>query len=108
AAHRARRRVSGPSRRRRRRGGRLRRKESGMRGTIITIGALAVLSLTRAAPAIEPDAETIARVTGRTPEIAGGVAKISAPRADLAVRVGGVPIVPFQGLTSWAAFRAAG
>ena len=79
-----------------------------MRGTIIMIGALAVLSLTRTAPAIETDAEAIARVTGRTPEIAGGVAKISAPRADLAVRVGGVPIVPFQGLTSWAAFRAAG
>ena len=79
-----------------------------MSGRIIVIGALVVLSLTRTASAIEPDAEAIARVTGRTPEILGSVAKISVPRADLAVRVDGVPIVPFQGLTSWAAFAAAG
>jgi hypothetical protein len=79
-----------------------------MRGSIVVIGALAVLSLTGTAPATEPDAAAIARVTGRAPEIAGRVAKISAPRSDLSVRVDGVPIVPFQGLTSWAAFTAAG
>ena len=75
---------------------------------IFVIGALIVLSLARTSSATEPDTEAIARITGRTPEIIGGVAKISVPRSDLAVRVDGVPIVPFQGLTSWAAFEAAG
>ncbi len=79
-----------------------------MTGRIYVIGALAVLSLARPISATEPDGDAIARVTGRTPEIAGGVAKVSVPRADLAVRVDGVPIVPFQGLTTWAAFTAAG
>src|SRR5213592_4848078 len=33
-----------------------------------------------------------------------GVFKVSVPRSDLAVSVGGVKLVPASGLTSWAAF----
>lgn len=71
-------------------------------------GALLACVLARPAVAVEPDVEAIARVTGRKPEVSGGVARIAVPRADLAVRVDGVALVPFQGLTSWAAFAAAG
>ncbi len=37
-----------------------------------------------------------------------GVFKVSVPRKDLAVRVGGARLIPRQGLTSWAAFQRAG
>ncbi len=37
-----------------------------------------------------------------------GVFKVSVPRKDLAVRVGGARLNPRQGLTSWAAFQRAG
>jgi Domain of Unknown Function (DUF1259) len=37
-----------------------------------------------------------------------GVFKVSVPRSDLAVRVGGARLNPRLGLTSWAAFRRAG
>lgn len=37
-----------------------------------------------------------------------GVFKVSVPRSDLAVRVGGARITPRLGLTSWAAFQRAG
>ncbi len=37
-----------------------------------------------------------------------GVFKVSAPRSDLTVTVGGVHVTPPLGLTSWAAFQAAG
>jgi hypothetical protein len=72
------------------------------------VASLLVLSLARSAGATEPDGDAIARITGRKPEVVGGVTKISAPRSDLEVRVDGIAIVPFQGLTSWAAFQAAG
>lgn len=74
----------------------------------LVIAALLLFSFARPAHAAEPDGEAIARITGRKPEVTGGVTKISVPRADLAVRVAGVAIVPFQGLTSWAAFEVAG
>ncbi len=37
--------------------------------------------------------------------VIGDVLKISAPRSDLRVTVDGFEIIPFMGLTSWAAFR---
>ena len=39
---------------------------------------------------------------------AAGVFKVSVPRTDLAVTVGGVKLTPPSGLTSWAAFESAG
>lgn len=79
-----------------------------MTRTAAVAGALLVLSLACSSAATEPDGDAIARITGRKPEVIGGVTKVSAPRSDLAVRVDGVSIVPFQGLTSWAAFETAG
>ena len=60
------------------------------------------------ARAAGPDAGVIARVTGLEPEVKNGVAKVSAPRSDLAVVVDGVKMQPFQGLTSWVAFAGGG
>jgi len=37
-----------------------------------------------------------------------GVFKVTVPRSDLSVRVGGVKLTPPMGLTSWAAFKRAG
>src|SRR5262245_38175181 len=68
---------------------------------------LAVL-VARSAAAEEPDAAVIARVTGLTPEVKTGIAKVSVPRGDLGMVIDGVEMQPFQGLTSWAAFQAAG
>lgn len=74
----------------------------------VVVAALLLFSVARPAFAVEPDGDAIARITGRKPDVAGGVTKVSAPRTDLSVRVDGVAMVPFQGLTSWAAFEAAG
>jgi len=62
----------------------------------------------QSARSAEPDAELIARLTGIQPEVKNGVVRVSVPRADLGVVVDGVKMTPFQGLTSWAAFQAAG
>ena len=64
--------------------------------------------MTRSAAAEEPDAELIARITGVKPDVKNGIAKISVPRGDLGAVIDGVKMQPFQGLTSWAAFQAAG
>src|SRR5262245_58693913 len=74
---------------------------------MISLLVLAVL-IARSAAAEEPDAALIARVTGLTPDVKNGVAKVSVPRRDLGMVIDGVEIRPFQGLTSWAAFQAAG
>jgi Domain of Unknown Function (DUF1259) len=54
------------------------------------------------------DADTIARASGvkatTTPD---GVVRIGWPRADVAVQVDGMPLKPFAGLGSWAAFTPA-
>jgi hypothetical protein len=54
------------------------------------------------------DSAMIERLTGAkgTLDAAEGVFKVSVPRTDLDVRVGGVRLHPRQGLTSWAAFQA--
>ena len=69
---------------------------------------LGVVLVTTASVAAEPDSAAIERITGRKVEVSGEVLRISVPRSDLAVRVDGVAMVPFQGLTSWAAFQQAG
>jgi hypothetical protein len=68
---------------------------------------LAVL-IARSAAAGAPDAAVIARITGLTPDVKNGMAKVSVPRGDLGMVIDGVEMQPFQGLTSWAAFQAAG
>jgi hypothetical protein len=67
--------------------------------------AVGILVLWTALPALALDAARIGSITGLQPSVSGNVVKVTLPRADLAVRVGGVALQPFQGLTSWAAFQ---
>lgn len=62
------------------------------------------------APAGGLDTALIERLTGvkGSMDAAAGVFKVSVPRSDLAVQVGGVRMHPRLGLTSWAAFQPAG
>src|SRR5262245_2971879 len=75
------------------------------RAAIIPLLVLA-LSMAGRAAAEEPDAAVIAKITGITPDVKNGIAKISLPRGDLGMVIDGVEMQPFQGLTSWAAFQA--
>jgi hypothetical protein len=61
-------------------------------------------------PAPGLDTALIERLTGAkgSADAATGVFKVSVPRTDLNVRVGGVRLHPRLGLTSWAAFQPAG
>lgn len=56
------------------------------------------------------DTALIERLTGAKGALdaASGVFKVSVPRSDLDVRVGGVRLSPRLGLTSWAAFQKVG
>src|SRR5437867_8795361 len=56
------------------------------------------------------DTARIEQLTGAHGKLdrAAGVFKVSVPRWDLAVTVGGVKLTPASGLTSWAAFEPAG
>lgn len=56
------------------------------------------------------DTARIEELTGAKGSLdeAEGVFKVSVPRTDLTVTAGGVHITPPMGLTTWAAFRAAG
>lgn len=60
-----------------------------------------------AAPAGGLDTALIERLTGAKGALdaAAGVFKVSVPRTDLSVQVGGVRMHPRLGLTSWAAFQ---
>ncbi len=51
------------------------------------------------------DATQIERSLGRSGTMIGDVFKVSVPRTDVKVTLDGFEIVPFMGLTSWAAFR---
>lgn len=58
-------------------------------------------------PAAKLDAEKIAEASGaRTTTTPDGVVRIGWPRTDVAVKVDGMPLKPFAGLGSWAAFHA--
>src|SRR5436309_14047073 len=56
------------------------------------------------------DTTRIEQLTGAKGKLdrAAGVFKVSVPRTDLALTVGGVKLTPPSGLTSWAAFERAG
>ncbi len=73
--------------------------------------ALALLSgspVASAPPEDRLDAERIAAASGAKTSIApDGVVRIAWPRADVKVSVDGVPMKPFAGLGSWAAFSKA-
>lgn len=51
------------------------------------------------------DQKTIEAAIGIAGTVSGDVLKISVPRSDLRVTVDDFEIIPFMGLTSWAAFR---
>ena len=72
----------------------------------LTLGLATALHATTG-PAPGLDTALIERLTGAKGAIdpATGVFKVSVPRSDLSVRVGGVRMHPRLGLTSWAAFQ---
>src|SRR3989475_9246347 len=74
---------------------------------VVLLLVLAVV-MARNAAAEEPDAELIAKITGLKPDVKNGIAKISVPRGDLGAVIDGAKVQLFQGVTSWAAFQAAG
>jgi Domain of Unknown Function (DUF1259) len=51
------------------------------------------------------DQRELESVIGIAGAVTGDVLKISIPRGDLRVTVDDFEIIPFMGLTSWAAFR---
>jgi len=76
--------------------------------TIRLLLLILAVAVARIVVADEPDGELIAKITGLKPDMKNGIAKISVPRGDLGAVIDGVTMQPFQGLTSWAAFQAAG
>src|SRR5881628_1427318 len=79
---------------------------------MICMVALTSLLLTAAphAHAAPFDSARIEQLTGAKGKLdrTAGAFKVSVPRSDLAVTVGGVTLTPPSGLTSWAAFEPAG
>jgi hypothetical protein len=75
---------------------------------IVAAVAVTVAAERKTALAADLDVGTIAKLTGLQPEMKNGIATVRVPRDDLAVVVDGVKLVPFQGLTSWAAFEQTG
>ena len=69
-----------------------------------------VLAATPHAHAASLDTARIEQLTGAKGKLdrTAGVFKVSVPRTDLAVSVGGVKLTPPSGLTCWAAFEPAG
>ncbi|MFO0757605.1 MAG: DUF1259 domain-containing protein [Byssovorax sp.] len=57
-----------------------------------------------ATPAPPIDPAEVEAATGIKPEIADAVVKVSSPRTDVKVEVGGWAAPPFMGLTSWVGF----
>jgi hypothetical protein len=53
------------------------------------------------------DAQAIAHGSGTKATTKNGVVRIEWPRSDVSVKVDGMPLKPFAGLGSWAAFTAA-
>ena len=84
--------------------------------TAFAVAIAAHLTVVSAAPPSSPanpsglDTARIEELTGAkgTLDAKEGVFKVSVPRSDLSVTAGGVHITPPLGITSWAAFQAAG
>ena len=79
-----------------------------MKLTHVVLPLLLGVAMASTAAAAEPDPAVIATITGLTPDVKNGIAKLSVPRADLGMVIDGAQMQPFQGLTSWAAFQGAG
>ena len=79
-----------------------------MKLTHVVLPLLLAVAMASNVAAAEPDPAVIATITGLTPDVKNGVAKLSVPRADLGMVIDGAAMQPFQGLTSWAAFQGAG
>jgi hypothetical protein len=74
--------------------------------TLVTV-LLAAAPHMRAAALDTSRIEQLAGAKGRLDRAAGAF-KVSVPRTDLAITVGGVKLTPPSGLTSWAAFESTG
>jgi hypothetical protein len=83
-----------------------------MKWNILLLSALLLVphASAQSAPAPALDSTLIERLTSAkgTLDAPSGVFKVSIPRSDLEVRVGGVRLAPRLGLTSWAAFQRTG
>jgi len=77
--------------------------------TVMSLTSL-LLAATPHPQAAPLDTARIEQLTGAHGKLdrAAGVFKVSVPRSDLAVTMGGVKLTPPAGLTSWAAFQPAG
>ncbi|HWT81207.1 MAG TPA: DUF1259 domain-containing protein [Candidatus Methylomirabilis sp.] len=82
----------------------------GLTGVVVIAGTLVMAAPTQTATSKTLDTATIERLTGMKGQYKAeeGVFKVDAPRADLAVTVAGVKMIPPMGLTSYAAFMPAG
>ncbi len=82
--------------------------------TFLCAGLLALVAsgaglLPRAAPEQKLDADKIGQAAGtKATATSDGVVRIGWPRTDVKVTVDGMPLKPFAGLGSWAAFKPAG
>jgi hypothetical protein len=79
---------------------------------IVSISLAAVIALGAGTFALSGaerplDAQRIANASGAKATQRDGVVRIEWPRTDVAVKVDGMPLKPFAGLGSWAAFTAA-
>jgi len=79
----------------------------------LVIGCLAAIALAAQTPAPQKapaglDVVAIDRAMGRSGTILGDVYKVSLPRTDLSVKVGGVSVKAGFALGSWAAFKSTG
>src|SRR5262249_22729450 len=71
-----------------------------MKTTRAVLLLLLTLLMARKVAADEPDAALIAKITGLTPDVKNGIAKVSVPRGDLGMVIDGAEMQPFQRLTS--------
>lgn len=87
-------------------------QEKAMRAIGAVLSASLLSTAIAAAPTAAPSMNTarIEELTGAKGayDAKEGAFKVSAPRADLSVTVGGVKLTPPMGLTSWAAFKKTG
>jgi hypothetical protein len=79
-----------------------------MRSMFVPIASVFLLAVPALAAGL--DTAKIEQLTGAKGSFdeKDGVFKVSMPRSDLSVTVAGVKMIPPMGLTSWAAFKAAG
>jgi len=79
-----------------------------MSAGLFTLASLSTGLVASAPPDDRIDADKIAAASGTKPTVTpDGVVRIAWPRADVKVAVDGVPMKPFAGLGSWAAFTMA-